>query len=215
MKHKKSDCVAIVSGGMDSVVMLYLLLRLKHRPLVLMFNYNQRHSKELEYATYHALKNGLAFMVLQADVLKGMKTSALTSKRKLPHTHYTHKTQRATVVPNRNMVMLSMAVAVAEDRGLKEVYYGAHRNDLTIYPDCRPDFVRKVSAAAQSGTYNKVRIVAPFLRLLKRRIALIGLQLGVDLSTTWSCYEGGATQCGKCATCQERNEAIAWAKKHI
>ena len=105
--------------------------------------------------------------------------------------------------------MLAVAVGIAESRGLKKVMIANHGGDHTIYPDCRPEFISAIDAAAKAGTYADVEIVAPYTNITKADIAAIGKRLGVDYSETWSCYKGGERHCGKCGTCVERKEALA------
>lgn len=136
------------------------------------------------------------------------KNALMNSEIDLPHEHYTHENQKVTVVPNRNMVMLSIAVAMAENLELKKVFYAPHANDKAVYPDCRPEFVHALSKATSLGTYNNVEVIAPFVEKTKADIVTIGNSLGLDFTKTWTCYKGEKLHCGKCATCQERIEAF-------
>ena len=138
-------------------------------------------------------------------------SALLNSDINLPHEHYTHQNQQITVVPNRNMVMISIATAWAENLGINQVHFGAHLNDRAIYPDCRHEFVEALSRATQLATYCQVRIEAPFIAKSKQEIVALGRELGVDYTRTWSCYQGQDFHCGKCATCQERKEAFVKA----
>jgi len=202
--------VLILSGGMDSVTMLHYLRAENYEVHTLSFDYGQRHSKELLLAgfwsQYLHCKN---HKVIDLTALKQIATkSSLTSNTPVPEGHYENESQKATVVPNRNMVMLSLAVAYAENENIKEVYFAAHRGDHAIYPDCRPEFLCFMNSAAINGTYNHVQILDPFIRMTKRDIAGMGKDLKVDFSRTWSCYKGGERHCGKCGTCVERKEAL-------
>ena len=105
----------------------------------------------------------------------------------------------------------SLAVGMAESRGLGFVMMANHGGDHAIYPDCRPDFVEAFDRAAQAGTYNGVRLLSPYVGLTKGQIAARGRQLGIDYAETWSCYKGGERHCGRCGTCVERREALAEA----
>ena len=104
--------------------------------------------------------------------------------------------------------MLAIAGAVAENMGIKKIYYGAHSNDRAIYPDCRPTFIAAMKLALHFSTYAEVELIAPFADYTKADIVAEGLDLGVFFEHTWSCYEGKDTPCGKCGTCQERIEAF-------
>ena len=201
------SCIVLYSGGMDSTTLLYMLR--ENDPIAISFDYGQRHSKELEYAKHHTKKLGIEHLIIDLPVYKAIRNSALLRDDVgLPREQYTEDNQKVTVVPNRNMVMLSVAVAIAEDREIKDVYFAAHANDYAVYPDCRPEFVEAISRASELGTYTRVRIHAPFVRMTKQQIVKIGRKLGIDYEKTWSCYEGGDEPCGTCPTCRERLEAL-------
>ena len=204
-----AKAIIILSGGMDSVTLLHDLAARGVECYGLTFDYGQRHRKELAYAHYCGKKLCAMHKTVSLGAIKSIiSSSVLTGKGDIPKQHYTHANQKLTVVPNRNMVMLSIAVAWAENLKIKEVYFGPHANDNAIYPDCRPRFVEVLSMAAQLGTYSQVKIYAPYVHIRKSDIAARGHLLGVDYSRTWSCYEGKKLHCGKCGTCQERKEAF-------
>ena len=138
-------------------------------------------------------------------------SSLLEGADAIPEGHYAEANMLSTVVPFRNAIMLSIAVGLAESKGLQQVMMANHGGDHTIYPDCRPEFVRAMDATAQAGTYNHVRIIAPYTDITKADIARKGKQLGIDYTETWSCYKGGERHCGKCGTCVERKEALQLA----
>lgn len=206
--------VVIFSGGLDSTTLLHRVKRDYDAVVGLSFDYGQRHVRELEYAAYWGQRLCSEWQVVDLTALKSLADqSALTSDSiDVPCTHYTEATQKLTVVPNRNMVMLSLAIAKAENIGSSAVFFGPHANDHTIYPDCRPEFVEAIDQAAQLATYHKVRVFAPFVNFTKAGIVMIGQALGVDFARTWSCYEGQEQHCGVCGTCQERREAFQIAK---
>jgi 7-cyano-7-deazaguanine synthase len=115
---------------------------------------------------------------------------------------------KSTVVPNRNMIMLSLAIAYAVSIGTDKVYYGAHAGDHAIYPDCRPEFLEKMNDVAAIANYEAVNIYAPYLDGNKETILEDGFVMGVDYADTWTCYNGRNKACGKCGACQERLEAF-------
>ena len=133
----------------------------------------------------------------------------------MPDGHYTDKSMRATVVPNRNALMLDVAVAVAASTGCAGVAFGAHGGDHAIYPDCRPEFIAAFESAAKLANAGFVadgfRVWAPFLELSKSDIVRLGAGYGVPFDRTWSCYRGGELHCGSCGTCTERREAFTVA----
>ena len=207
---KKKECIVLLSGGLDSTVLTHYVMRRRDRmPIALSFNYGQRHKKELNLARQTAKKLGIKHKIIKIPLDKLFDNSALLDKKtKMPGEHYTHKNQRVTVVPNRNMIMLSFAIGLAENLKICEVYYAAHKNDHAIYPDCRPAFLNPMNKASMHATYSCVQVLAPFINKTKKDLVGIGYKLDIDFLTTWSCYEGKKFACGTCATCQERLEAF-------
>lgn len=129
----------------------------------------------------------------------------------VPEGHYEDESMKSTVVPNRNMILLSIATAGSIASGLEGVAYAAHAGDHAIYPDCRPAFADAMNEAIKLCDYTSQRLVRPFVSLTKADIVKAGAALGVPFERTWSCYNGGATHCGKCGTCVERIEAFKLA----
>lgn len=208
--------VAIYSGGMDSTVLLYHLRSLGYEVNALSVDYGQRHRKELESARTICHASGIPHEV--AD-LRGithlLQGSSLTSAEvEVPEGHYAEESMKMTVVPNRNMIMLSVAIGYAISLRAKFVAYGAHAGDHTIYPDCRPEFAAAVNTAALLADWHQVELLSPFIRLTKSEIARLGAQLNVPYHLTWSCYKGGERHCGRCGTCVERAEAFSLAGLH-
>jgi 7-cyano-7-deazaguanine synthase len=218
---EQESCVVVFSGGMDSTSMLYMLQRVhpEVRFDLLSFNYGQRHAKELDYASRTAAKLGLQHDILDIGVtglsrLLSASGSSLVSSSAVPEGHYAEDNMKATVVPNRNMIMLAMALGVAVARNATCVATAVHAGDHFIYPDCRPDFIMAMSAAANLGNEGFGRlsptqpILVPFINRSKAYIAQQAIQNGMPFEDTWSCYQGGDIHCGKCGTCVERLEAI-------
>jgi 7-cyano-7-deazaguanine synthase len=127
----------------------------------------------------------------------------------VPHGHYAAESMKATVVPNRNMILLAVAIGRAVAVGAEAVAYAAHAGDHTIYPDCRPEFVDALAQAALLCDWRPIQILRPFVSWTKGAIVREGVRLGVPFELTWSCYEGEERPCGKCGTCVERAEAFA------
>ena len=202
--------VVVLSGGMDSATTLYQAIKDGFDPYTISFNYGQRHKKELDYAKELCENISINHKVVDiTNLTEVINKSALTNADiDVPEGHYAQENMKITVVPNRNMIMLSLATAWAESMGLKTVYYACHANDRAIYPDCRAEFVTALSQATQLGTYSQVKILAPYVNKLKADIVAIGHALGIDYQRTWSCYEGLEKHCGQCGTCQERKEAF-------
>src|SRR3990167_8293997 len=134
--------VTLLSGGLDSTTLLYDLLDKGLEVYPLSFNYGQKHSKELVMAQLTCSKLKLPFKVLDLSILGEIAPSSLTRQDfEIPKGHYADESMKQTVVPNRNMVLLSLAISYAIGLRASYVYYGAHSGDHTIYPDCRPEFV--------------------------------------------------------------------------
>ena len=210
--------VAIVSGGMDSVVLAHMLHNEGHDLTLVSFNYGQRHNKELLYAAQCAQDLEARHHIVDlSNVTAMLDQSALTNPNiEIPDGHYAEDTMRITVVPNRNAIMLNIAAGLAVSIGAKHVATGVHGGDHYIYPDCRPAFIKATDAmlcvATDGFAVPGFSVLAPFLNWTKGDIAREGNRLGVDFTKTWSCYKGGEIHCGACGTCFERREAFAEAE---
>lgn len=202
------DCLLVLSGGMDSVTMLH---HYRERiALAVTFNYGSNHNeRETECARACCQALGIEHIVIPlAFIGQNFRSALLSGAGAIPDGDYAPENLSQTIVPFRNGIMLSAAAGLAESRGLKHVMLANHAGDHVIYPDCRPEFVKAMNAAIQAGTAPGVTLVAPYTMLTKAKIARIGYDCGVDYSHTYSCYRGGLTHCGTCATCLERKEAL-------
>ena len=209
----KNKVVVLLSGGMDSVTVLYHSLKEYDVIGALSFNYGSKHAhQELEYAKYHCDKVGIKHTVIKLDFVQQLfKSSLLIDGGEIPEGHYAAENMKSTVVPFRNGIMLSIACGFAESQGANAVAIAAHSGDHAIYPDCRTNFMEAMRAAMQLGTYESIDLLAPFVDIDKTEIVRIGAKLNVDYSQTWSCYKGLELHCGKCGTCVERKEAFELA----
>lgn len=209
--------VVLASGGLDSTTLAYCLRDRGAKVRLLSFDYGQRHARELDCA--RRLASGLGVPHDVADLRSVgslLRGSALTDPLvPVPDGHYAAESMRTTVVPNRNAVMLDIAVAVAIANGCDAVAFGAHGGDHAVYPDCRPAFVTAFTASVMLANQGSLpvgfQVVAPFLDCDKAGIVRVGERLGVPFAATWSCYQGGAVHCGTCGTCTERREAFRLA----
>ncbi|WP_299269919.1 7-cyano-7-deazaguanine synthase QueC [uncultured Prevotella sp.] len=207
----KKNSVIIVSGGMDSITLLY-----DHKDeiaLGISFDYGSNHNaREIPFAKMHCERLGIKHITINLDFMhQYFKSSLLDGADAIPEGHYADDNMKSTVVPFRNGIMLSIAIGIAESNNLDQVFIANHGGDHTIYPDCRPEFIKAIDSAANAGTYNNVKVIAPYTQITKSDIARIGKKLGIDYTETWSCYKGGERHCGKCGTCVERKEALAEA----
>ena len=207
----KKNSVIIVSGGMDSITLLY-----DHKDeiaLGISFDYGSNHNaREIPFAKMHCERLGIKHITINLDFMhQYFKSSLLDGADAIPEGHYADDNMKSTVVPFRNGIMLSIAIGIAESNNLDQVFIANHGGDHTIFPDCRPEFIKAIDSAANAGTYNNVKVIAPYTQITKSDIARIGKKLGIDYTETWSCYKGGEIHCGKCGTCVERKEALAEA----
>lgn len=207
----EKNSVIIVSGGMDSITLLY-----DHKEeiaLGISFDYGSNHNaREIPFAKMHCERLGIKHITINLDFMhQYFKSSLLEGADAIPEGNYAEANMKSTVVPFRNGIMLSIAIGIAESNNLNQVFIANHGGDHTIYPDCRPEFINAIDNAATAGTYNNVKVIAPYTNITKGDIARIGKQLGIDYTETWSCYKGGEVHCGKCGTCVERKEALAEA----
>ena len=211
-------CICVLSGGMDSAVALYKAKYEGYEVYAISFDYGQKHSKELEYAkalgkAVHVKEH--KFVDLKC-ITELVQSSSLTNKEvAIPEGHYAASNMASTVVPNRNMIMYSIAAAWAVSIKAQAMFVGVHAGDHFIYPDCRPQFVFSLDGlvrVANDGFIDEnFQIIAPFLYISKSEIVKIGEGLHVPWDKTWSCYKGEEVACGVCGTCVERKEAFELA----
>ena len=206
-----SRYLLVLSGGMDSVTMLH-----EYRDSIaaaVTFQYGSNHNmREARCARLNCEKLGIEWIEIDLSFMgRHFESSLLQGAEAIPEGHYADENMRSTVVPFRNGIMLAVAAGLAESRGLDGVMIANHSGDHAIYPDCRPAFIDSMGRAIADGTYEHLRLLAPYTSLSKGEIALRGKNLGVDYSLTYSCYKGGEHHCGKCGTCVERAEALRYA----
>jgi 7-cyano-7-deazaguanine synthase len=220
----KKRTLVILSGGMDSTVLAYVLATSSRHELIgaVSVNYGQRHSRELRGAAITCRKLNIPHHLVDLSTLgQHLSNSALTCgwdtqapqevadfKIPLPEGHYAAETMKATVVPNRNMILISLALGVAINNQASVVAYGAHAGDHAIYPDCREEFAEAISRAAGFCDFNPLELLRPFIKESKADIVRRGLDLKVPFEDTHTCYAGERIACGRCGTCVERLEAF-------
>lgn len=201
--------VVIYSGGMDSYTVLNRAIKDGKQVFPITFDYGQRHVKEIACAKAVCERLNVPHKVIDISAINQLLAgSSLTDDIEIPEGHYEEESMKSTVVPNRNMILLSLAVGYAVSIEASQVYYGAHSGDHAIYPDCRPEFVQKMNDVCQIANYQAVEIFSPYLTVSKTDILTDGLKMGLDYSQTWTCYNGREKSCGKCGACQERIEAF-------
>ncbi|MGW2544226.1 7-cyano-7-deazaguanine synthase QueC [Kitasatospora sp. NPDC001574] len=209
--------VVIASGGLDSTTVAYWLADRGSRLSLLSFDYGQRHRKELDFARRIADRLGARHEEVDLGGLGRLLTgSALTDPAVgVPDGHYTAESMSSTVVPNRNAIMLDVAVGLAVAWGADAVAFGPHAGDHAVYPDCRSSFLDLFAETAKAGNEGFLadgfEVLAPFIDMAKADIVEVGRRVGVPFEDTWSCYKGGELHCGTCGTCTERIEAFSLA----
>lgn len=200
--------VLLFSGGLDSTTLLW---QLKPDVKAIMFDYGQRHVRELQSAIDICELAEVDYSVAELRNLRDLiRAGSQTGVAQVPEGHYAQDNMKTTIVPNRNMIMISIAVAHAISIRASEVWYAAHSGDHAIYPDCRPAFVDALREAIREGNaWTPVKLVAPFLAESKADVVRQGLSIDAPYHLTWSCYRGLGRACGRCGTCVERLEAFA------
>jgi 7-cyano-7-deazaguanine synthase len=208
-------CVVLLSGGIDSATTAAIAKTEGMTLYALTVNYGQRHAKELESACKIAALLGVVEHKVVSVDLRAWGGSALTSPNiPVPQRAVIADDIPITYVPARNLVLLSLATSYAEAVGAEKIYFGANSLDYSGYPDCRPEFVQAFQQAAALGTKcgvegRPIEIHAPLQYLTKIEIIRKGMELGLDYSLTWSCYQGEARACGLCDSCKIRLAAFA------
>jgi 7-cyano-7-deazaguanine synthase len=203
------QAVVLLSGGLDSAVVLYEALKKGYDCYCLIFDYGQRHRREVLSAKRIAQSAKCPFRVLKIS-LPWRGSSLLDKKIKVPRTAFSIRRKiPSTYVPARNIIFLSFALSCAEAIGAGSIFIGAHSQDYSGYPDCRPQFYRAFSGVARSGTKagaegRQIKVRTPLIRMNKAQIIRRGKRLGVPFNLTWSCYKGGERPCGVCDSCRFR-----------
>lgn len=200
--------VVLLSGGLDSATTLYQAKRFGFKCLCLIFDYGQRHKKEIDSAKRIALKAGFPAKIIKIG-LPWRGSSLLDKKVKIRRLPHPESGIPGTYVPGRNIIFLSFALSYAETVGASAIFIGAHAQDYSGYPDCRPEFYRAFEKVIATGTKagvekRKIRIVTPLVNKTKAGIIALGNNLGVPFELTWSCYRGGRLPCAKCDSCYFR-----------
>ena len=206
--------VALVSGGLDSMVAAAIARESGFALLALTVDYGQRHRIELEAAERIAAALGAERHVVLPLDLRAFGGSALTAEIDVPKGGVGDDVP-VTYVPARNTIFLSLALGWAEAAGASEIYIGVNALDYSGYPDCRPDFVaafeRLASLGTKAGTQGRAfRVAAPLLHMSKADIVRESARLGLDAGLSWSCYDPapGGRHCGLCDSCRLRSRGF-------
>lgn len=202
--------VIVLSGGMDSTVLLEDALKQEKDVIAISFDYGSKHNQtELQMAANYCQLKNIDHKIIKLPFINELfSSSLLQSGDAIPEGKYDADNMKSTVVPFRNGIMMSIAAGYAESIEANEVLLGSHAGDHYIYPDCRPEFNKAFSQAVSMGTDDKVQVNFPFAHIDKREIGDLGRSLNVDFSRTWTCYQGGEIHCGICGSCDERKYAL-------
>ncbi len=207
-------CVTLLSGGIDSTVMMYALVE-RYEVWPLTVNYGQRHLRETISARMVCeARGGSLLQRFEYIDLSGLAQTikcALHGQGTIPDGPYTDETINSCVSPNRNMILLAVAAGYAQSIGASTVAYAAHANDSAVYPDCRPEFVKSVGETILLATGGIIGLLAPFITWHKSSIVRLGAGLNVPFKKTYSCYRGDEVHCGECPTCVDRKDAFVQA----
>lgn len=203
--------IVVCSGGLDSVSLAHRMAAEEQLIGLVSFDYGQRHRKELDFAARCAARLAVPHHIIDIAAIGGhLSGSALTDDVEVPDGHYAEETMKATVVPNRNAIMLAIAFGLAAAQKADAIAVAVHGGDHFIYPDCRPGFIdafQRMQNEALDG-YASVKLLAPYVEVSKAAIVADGTKHGTPFAETWSCYKGGSLHCGRCGTCVERREAF-------
>jgi len=205
--------VILLSGGLDSTTILYHAKAKGYEAHCLIFDYGQRHRKEIARAMSIARQAKCDYKLVKF-AMAWQGSSLLDRSMKLPsRKKIDAKGIPSTYVPARNIIFLSFAVSYAETIGAQAVFIGANAIDYSGYPDCRPRFFKAyekvIRAGMKSGVEGKtIKIVAPLLQKTKAQIIRMGTRLKVPYNKTWSCYQGGRRPCGICESCRLRQKGF-------
>ena len=204
--------VLIYSGGLDSTVLLYHLLAEGHTVHALSVDYGQRHRCELQRASKICARVGVAHQIADLSALQPLLAgSSLTSPDiEVAEGHYTEASMKSTVVPNRNMILLSLATGHALSIGAEQVAYAAHSGDHAIYPDCRTEFADAMAAAIQLCDWNRIALSRPFVEWTKADIARRGTELKVPFALTWSSYKEAIDTAAVAAPASSGAKRLTW-----
>lgn len=202
--------VVLLSGGLDSSTTAAIAKSQDYELYAVTFDYGQRHARELESAVAVAESLGVKDHIIITFDMRKIGGSALTDNIDVPTGRSTEEMSEdipVTYVPARNTIFLSFALAYAEKVGAEDIFIGVSQVDYSGYPDCRSEFIEAFEKTANLATKAAVegkaqfRIRTPLINLTKAETIKQGLELGLDYSLTWSCYQGGERACGKCDSC--------------
>lgn len=203
---KREKCIVVLSGGPDSTVVAYWAKNQGYEVYGLTFNYGQISITEVEHASTITEKLEIPIKIIDLSSLKKVFTGVTSLVDN--NIQMTSTFSQPIIVPFRNAIFLSIAVAYAISIDSKKIFYGAQGSDAAFYPDCRKEFYKSFEQTARLGTNEELEIEAPFSNIPKSEIIKLGTKLGVPFHLTWSCYLNMQKHCGKCESCINRKNAF-------
>ncbi|MCW3987770.1 MAG: 7-cyano-7-deazaguanine synthase QueC [Candidatus Bathyarchaeota archaeon] len=203
---KRAKCIIVLSGGPDSAVVAYWAKNKGYDVYGLTFNYGQISIKEIGCARKIAAKLSIPIKIIDLSSLKDIFAGVTSLVDE--NIQMTTDFSQPIIVPFRNAIFLSVAVAYAISINSKYIFYGAQGSDAQHYPDCRKEFYNSFEQTARLGTNEELEIEAPFSNVPKSETIKLGTKLGVPFHLTWSCYLNLAKHCGKCESCINRKNAF-------
>ncbi len=215
MINKSNKALVLLSGGLDSAVVLSICRKQKKEIHAISFDYGQRHKLELKYAKWQSdFFKCLSHRIFKIDFYGG---SALTDKIEVPNNKKVEDIPEdipVTYVPSRNIVFLSFASGYAEFKDIDNIYIGVNAVDYSGYPDCRHEFIKAFEQMINKSTKKalngrKFKIMTPLINFSKKEIIVLGKKNGVDFSMTSSCYNPVKKKnCGQCDSCLLRKKGF-------
>lgn len=181
--------IHLLSGGLDSVTMLYDLRQQGHSVHCLLFDYKQKHIQELTFAKGHCHRLGVLYTTMELPPLGGL-------------------TDESWIIPNRNCIMLSLAVNLAVQAKAETVTIGCNKDDESMFPDCRMAFLQLFNTMLTTAEI-KVEVCAPYIDKMKWEIGGLAREFGVPSHEIWTCYRGGEKPCGECPACKKLADALS------
>lgn len=206
-----NEILLALSGGIDSATLLAYALRMGHPVSCVGFTYGSKHNS-LENAAAEQIAQHYNVPFQNIDIsgtMRNFKSDLLKGGKAIPEGHYTAENMKSTVVPGRNMIIISILAGLADSLGIGNVAIGVHKGDHTIYPDCRKVFIDAMRQAVLLATDHQVNLYCPFIDEDKTKIVSEGINLRVPYELTRTCYTAQEIACGKCGSCAERLEAFA------
>ncbi|MDR1244036.1 MAG: 7-cyano-7-deazaguanine synthase QueC [Endomicrobium sp.] len=210
MKSPTKKAIVLLSGGLDSTTILYYTLSKGYKCNCIIFDYGQKHKKEINSAVKIAKLANVNYSLIKITL--PWSNDVLTNKnKKVPIHKRLPRTVPPTYVLGRNTLFLSYALSFAHSINANNIFIGVNAVDFSNYPDCTPEFIKAYNNVLKS-LKTKIIIQAPLLKLNKAQIIKLGTKLNVPYKNTWTCYNGLDKPCMQCDSCKLRAKGFKEAK---